>query len=89
MSQDKFIEVIGGAAIRGPIIKISCLASRLQPQKEGNKVDTVLVHDGDLILPVEAAVRLHGALSTVIEQLVKQGVLVQKKPEDAAPAVEK
>lgn len=85
MAQDKFIEAIGAAAIRGPIVKITTLASRLQPASEEGKVNAVMVHDGDLILPVESAVRLHGALGTIIEQLVKQGVLVPNKPKPAGP----
>src|SRR3990167_4081685 len=52
MAQDKFIEAIGGAAIRGPIVKITTLASRLQPANEEGKVNAVMVHDGDMILPV-------------------------------------
>lgn len=89
MTQDKFIEAIGAAAMRGPIIKITTLASRLQPTGEDGKVNTILVHDGDLILPIESAVRLHSALSSIIEQLVKQGVLVPNQPKAAetpAPA---
>lgn len=86
MAQDKFIEAIGAAAIRGPIVKITTLASRLQPTNEEGKVNTVLVHDGDLILPLESAVRLHNALTSVLDQLVKQGVLVQnaRKPAESA-----
>lgn len=88
MTQDKFIEAVGGAAIRGPIIKITTLASRLQPTGEEGKVNTIMTHDGDLILPIESALRLHGALGTIIEQLIKQGVLVpnQQKAAEAVAA---
>lgn len=88
MAQDKFIEAVGAAAIRGPIVKITTLASRLQPVGEEGKVNTVMVHDGDLILPLESAAQLHNALTTILDQLVKQGVLVPnaRKPAESAAA---
>ncbi len=83
MSQDKFIEAIGGAMTRGPIVKIATLASRLQAPNAAGQSETIMTYDGDLIMPVETAVRLHGTLSALMEQLVKQGVLTAKQ--DNAP----
>lgn len=75
---DKFIETVTGIHMRGPIVRVETATGRVRQVAEG-KQDVVLVPDGDLILSVESAIRLHEALGALIQQLKERGVL-QERP---------
>ncbi|NDD11044.1 MAG: hypothetical protein EB072_00005, partial [Betaproteobacteria bacterium] len=64
--------------VRGPIVRVETATGRLRQSAE-NKQDVVLVPDGDLILSLESAIRLHEALGALIQQLKERGVL-QERP---------
>ena len=79
---DMFVEAIAGVHVRGPIVRVETTVGRVRQSADG-KTDTLMVPNGDLVLTIDSALRLHEALSALVQQLKKQGVIQPRKESDS------
>ena len=77
-----FVEAIAGVHVRGPIVRVETTVGRVRQSADG-KTDTLMVPNGDLVLTIDSALRLHEALSALVQQLKKQGVIQPRKESDS------
>jgi len=68
---DFFVESLGGVHVRGPIVRIETVVSRMRRSQVG-EATVVAVPNGDVVMTLDVATKLRDALSEVIVEVNKQ-----------------
>ena len=68
---DFFVEGLGSVHVRGPIVRVETVVSRMRQNQQGD-ARLISVPNGDVVMTLDVATKLRDALSGVIAEVQKQ-----------------